>query len=124
MKNKILLVFVLVFIVGFGQIAYGAISYSQNVNILPGWNIVSTPKILESHSFSSPETSDNFDVYVLDPSKTSGWATLADLGQTQFTPLYGYFVNNKTGSNQTLTFNYKANSSPSERLFEKTFSTT
>ena len=75
-----------------------AVLYSQTVTLQTGWNIVSTPKLLDSHSFSATENSTNFDIYALDPSKTSGWATLADLGQTEFTPLYGYFINNKTGS--------------------------
>src|SRR3989344_720056 len=92
--------------------AQASVLYSQTIQLSSGWNIVSTPKILDSHSFSVAEESANFDIYVLDPSKTSGFATLADLGQTQFTPLYGYFVNNKTGVNQTLTFNYKADTTP------------
>ncbi len=99
-----------------------SILYSQSINLSPGWNIVSTPKVLESHSFSEEETSENFDIYILDASNTSGWSTLADLGQTEFTPLYGYFINNKTGVDQTLTFNYKDVSIP-EQLFSRTFST-
>ncbi|MDD5528000.1 MAG: hypothetical protein PHO56_03450, partial [Patescibacteria group bacterium] len=55
----------------------------------------------------------------MDNTKPSGWATMADLGQTEFTPLYGYFINNKTGSEQTLTVNYKQNVSPSDRLFSR-----
>lgn len=96
--------------------------YSQPITLNQGWNIVSTPKVLESHTFSVAETSNNFDIYALDASKTSGWSTLADLGQTEFTPLFGYFINNKTGSNQTLTFNYKNVSIP-EQLFNRTFTT-
>jgi len=49
---------------------------------------------------------------------------MADLGQTEFEPLYGYFVNNKTGAAQTLTFNYKAGLAPNEKLFERSFSST
>jgi hypothetical protein len=97
---------------------------SQSILLLPGWNIISTPKVLDSHTFSAAETSTNFDIYALDPSKTSGWATLSDLGQTEFTPLYGYFINNKTGSNQTLTFNYSQNLSPNQQLFSRTFTNT
>ena len=105
-------------------VSSAAILYSQSIILSTGWNIVSTPKILDSHSFSATENSTNFDIYALDPSKTSGWATLADLGQTEFTPLYGYFINNKTGSAQTLTFNYLASTTPNQRLFERKFTTT
>ena len=69
--------------------------YSQIIYLNPGWNIVSTPRILESHSFSVPEVSEDFDIYILDPSRVSKWATMADLDQTEFQPLYGYFINNK-----------------------------
>lgn len=123
MKNRMLLL-VPILMFGFANVANAAILYSQPITLSPGWNIVSTPKILESHIFSVTETSDNFDIYALDPSKTSGWATLADLGQTEFTPLHGYFINNKTGINQTLTFNYKADATPNQRLFERVFPTT
>lgn len=98
-----------------------ALGASQNVALSPGWNIVSTSRLLESHSFSVAETSANFDIYALDPLRASGWATMADLGQTEFMPLYGYFVNNKTSGQQTLTFNYRTNVTPSERLFERKF---
>lgn len=108
----------------FNSAAYAAVSYSQSVTLAPGWNIVSTPRILDSHAFSAPETLSNFAIYTLDPSGPSGWATMADLGQSEFTPLYGYFINNKTGVSQTLTFNYKASTTPNERLFERTFATT
>ena len=105
-------------------ISNAAVSYSDVVNLSPGWNIVSTPKILDSHSFSLAQTSNNFDVFVLNASSTFGWSTLADLGQTEFTPLFGYFINNKSTSTQTLTFNYKASTTPNERFFERTFTKT
>src|SRR3989344_4153080 len=98
--------------------------YSETVALSSGWNIVSSPKVLDSHNFSAPETSVNFDIYVLNASSTSGWSTMPDLGQTEFTPLYGYFINNKTGLNQTLTFNYKSNVAPNDRLFSRSFSKT
>jgi hypothetical protein len=87
----------------------------------PGWNIVSTPMVLESHTFSADETAENFDIYLLDPGQPTGWATMADLGQTEFEPLFGYFVNNKTGVNQQLTFNYVSDLPAGERLFERVF---
>ena len=126
MKNRYSF-FASAFALGFLLIAgtaQAATLYSQTVSLTSGWNIVSTPKVLDSHSFSATENSTNFDIYALDPSKTSGWATLADLGQTEFAPLYGYFINNKTGSTQTLTFNYKSGTQPNERLFSRTFTTT
>lgn len=95
----------------------------QTVALSPGWNIVSTPKLLTSHTFSAAETSANFDIFTLDATQPSGWATMASLGQTEFTPLYGYFVNNKTGSHQTLRLNYLASTTPSQRLFGRTFGT-
>src|SRR3989338_451554 len=112
----------LIFISGvlfFTQTAYAAVSYSQTVTLEPGWNIVSTPRLLESHSFSASETLANFAIYTLDPTKPSGWATMADLGQTEFVPLYGYFINNKTGVSQTLTFNYRASTTEGERQFSR-----
>lgn len=101
-----------------------AVLYSQTITLNSGWNIVSVSHVLESHSFSAAENSTNFDIYVLDASQTSKWATMAQEGQTEFTPLYGYFINNKTGTNQTLTFNYLASTTPNQRLFERTFTTT
>ena len=122
--KKYLPLFVLLAFVSIAQIANASVLYSDSITLSPGWNIVSTPKVLESHSFSLPETSDNFDIYVLNASSTTGWSTLADLGQTEFTPLYGYFINNKATSTQTLTLNYKAVASPNDRLFERSFSKT
>jgi len=106
---------------GFYNSASAQSSVSQVIDLEPGWNIVSTPMILDSREFSAAETASNFDIYVLDASKPTGWATMADLGQTQFTPLFGYFINNKTGNDQTLTFNYKKNVPPNQKLFERTF---
>ncbi len=86
----------------------------------PGWNIVSTPRILLSHEFSVPGTVDNFDIYVLDSESTSGWNTIEGIGQNEFTPLYAYFINNKTNSSQTLRFNYDFELTSSQRLFQRT----
>jgi hypothetical protein len=47
---------------------------------------------------------------------------MSQLNQTEFTPLFGYFINNKTGQDQTLTLNYKNNLLPNERIFEREFS--
>lgn len=107
--------------IAFSPNVYAAVSYSQTITLPSGWSVVSTPRVLDSHSFSAAENSTNFDIYVLDASKTSGWATMADLGQTEFSPIYGYFINNKTGANQTLTFNYKSDVAPNDRLFSRTF---
>ena len=102
-------------------ISSAAVLGSQTITLAQGWNIVSTPMVLSSHSFSATENSTNFDIYVLDASQTSGWATMAQEGQTEFTPLYGYFVDNKTGTTQTLTLNYLASTTPNQRLFERKF---
>jgi hypothetical protein len=102
-----------------------SVLFSQAISLTPGWNIVSTPRVLESHAFSVAETSNNFDIYVLNASSTSGWSTLASIGQTEFTPLFGYFVNNKSGATTTLTLNYKNTAStPNARIFERTFTKT
>lgn len=97
---------------------------TADIILEPGWNIVSTPKVLVSHEFSAAETVDNFDIYLLDASSQTGWSNMADLGQSEFTPLYGYFVNNKTGVDQTLTFEYKTDLGPLEHFFTRTFLTT
>jgi len=128
MKNKIKVVGSIITLLITILISSGTVSadvlFSQSVTLESGWNIVSTPRVLDSYEFSVAETSDNFDVYVMNSSNTSGWSTMADLSQTTFTPLYGYFINNKTGSDQTLTFNYKSETTPNERLFERSFPTT
>src|SRR3989344_2976444 len=109
---------------GLFSFANADVLYSETVTLTTGWNVVSTPRVLDSHSFSATENSSNFDIYILDASSVSGWSTMADLGQTEFTPLFGYFINNKTGIDQTLTFNYKDNLSPNEKLFSRTLTDT
>lgn len=111
-------------IMGPTTVANASETVSQYITLESGWNIVSTPKVLDSHTFSVDETSENFDIYLLDASQSTGWATMADLGQSEFEPLYGYFVNNKTGLQQTLTFNYDTSVEPNDKLFERTFSST
>ena len=91
--------------------------YNHIITLEQGWNIVSPPRIVESHKFSTDETAENFDIYLLDSENPAGWLTMQDLGQTEFTPLYGYFINNKTGSEQALTLNYRTDTEPNERLF-------
>ena len=98
---------------------------SESIALDPGWNIISTPRIVANHSFSALENSSNFDIFVLDASNPAGWSTMAGVeGQSEFTPLYGYFINNKTTSTQVLTLNYKDNTTPNERLFERNFNKT
>lgn len=103
------------------QAAFAEVQIQQEITLFPGWNIVSTPMTLSGHEFSVAETVDNFDVYLLDASQPTGWSTMAAVGQTEFLPLYGYFVNNKTGVNQVLTFNYESSLEPNDKLFERTF---
>jgi hypothetical protein len=93
---------------------------NQTITLSRGWNIVSTPKVLSSHQFSAPETSANFNIYLLDPTSTSGWQTMQGVGQTEFKPLYAYFINNETGTNQTLQLNYNFTLEPQQRLFQRT----
>lgn len=114
--------FVAIFIFLGSPIITSANTATQTITLSPGWNIVSTPKIVDSHEFSADESSENFDIYILDASQTSGWSTMAELDQTEFEPLYGYFINNKTGDEQTLILHYVTDVAPNERLFERTFS--
>jgi hypothetical protein len=94
-------------------------TFFNDIKLASGWNVVSTPRVVDTHYFSAEETLDNFEIYVLDPESTSGWSTIGQLGQTEFTPLYGYFVNNKTGQDQILTLNYTRDLDPNERLFNR-----
>ncbi|MCD6296398.1 MAG: hypothetical protein J7M30_04515 [Deltaproteobacteria bacterium] len=98
----------------------GELTPYQVINLEPGWNIVSTPKVILSYEFSVPETSKYLDIYLLDPESPSGWRTLQEVGQTKFEPLYAYFINNKTNQTQTLRFNYNNNLTPGQRLFQRT----
>jgi hypothetical protein len=92
-------------------------SESQIITLVPGWNSISTPRVLSSHSFSASETVSNFDIYTLNPSDPSGWSTVT----SELVPLYGYLINNKTGVSQTLTLNYQGDLTPNKRLFERDF---
>ncbi|MGC8776218.1 MAG: hypothetical protein ACP5QN_02830, partial [Minisyncoccia bacterium] len=125
MKNKFFIIlFIVFFVVTCVRAQESNNGFTQKIYLYPGWNIVSAPRVLESYSFSIEETSDNFDIYVLNPESLSGWSTMAELGQTMFQPLFGYFINNKTNNIQTLTFNYKQEIPPNERLFYRNFSKT
>ncbi len=97
----------------------GGIDY-HILTLEPGWNIISTPRVLLNHEFSVPSTVDNFDIYLLDPTSPTGWQTMQGIGQTEFQPLFAYFVNNKTGENQTLRLNYDFDLTPAQRLFQRT----
>lgn len=118
--KKLFIIPIAVFGLFFGDSVFAQNLHNQDINLELGWNIISTPKVLESFNFSISNTVENFDIYVLNPESSSGWSTMADLDQSMFTPLYGYFINNKSGENQTLTFNYKQ-TSLTEELFERTF---
>ncbi len=120
--KKLSLSSVMLFVSIFFVFCNNASAFSQQIVLNSGWNIVSTPRLLDSHSFSLPENLNNFSIFILDASRPSGWATMADLAQAEFTPLYGYFINNKSTTTQTLTFNYKASTTPNERLFTRTYS--
>jgi hypothetical protein len=97
----------------------GETSNSHVITLSPGWNVVSTPRLLDHHEFSAEETLENFSVLVLNPQSASGWSTMSNLGQSEFTPLFGYFIENKTGVEQTLSFYYLENTEPSQRLFSR-----
>jgi hypothetical protein len=92
----------------------------QTIQLETGWNVVSTPRVLKSHEFSVSSTVDNFDIYLLDPDSPSGWKTMQEAGQSEFTPLFAYFINNKTNERQALLFNYDSDLDPSQRLFSRT----
>jgi hypothetical protein len=123
MKTNMKKLIFLVLLVGLSMtLTQKAIAVTQTVILAPGWNVVSTPMLLNGHEFSAPETSVNFDIFALDASKISGWATIAELGHNTFHPLFGYFINNKTGESQTLAFLYKTDIAINERFFERAFS--
>lgn len=96
---------------------FSASPYSQVIALEPGWNIISTPRIVESHQFSAPETSENFSIYLLNAS--GSWSTMQDMNQAEFIPLFGYFILNKTPSTQALTLNYRQDVDPSQKLFDR-----
>lgn len=93
--------------------------FSHVISLEPGWNLVSTPRLLASHAFSASSTSVNYDIYVMNPSSASKWSTMAEINQTEFQPLFGYFINNKVGTTTTLTFNYQENVAPNDRFFSR-----
>lgn len=123
MKNlfKIFAILTPLFIVGaFVAPQMAVAEASQIITLQPGWNIISTPRVLASHQFSADEISDNFDIYLLDPASPSGWQTMQGAGQSEFQPLFAYFINNKTGQAQTLTLIYNFDLTPAQRLFQRT----
>lgn len=95
------------------------VNFEHIINLNPGWNLVSTPRILESYEFSAPENIENFSIYLYSNTSSSGWQTMVEAGQNTFSPLYGYFIYNHTGLNQTLKFIYKQNNDPAARLFNR-----
>lgn len=109
-------IFCLFFVVGSADATSG---FSHIISLEPGWNLVSTPRLLSSHEFSASSTSANYDIYVMNPSSASNWSTMAEISQTEFQPLFGYFINNKVGTTTTLTFNYQENVAPNERFFSR-----
>jgi len=123
-KNNIttLITLPVLLIGGFFVFAFGinaeTVQY-QIIDLESGWNIISTPKVLSSHEFSVSEISENFDIYLLSPSSVSGWKTMQEANQTEFQPLFSYFINNKTEQTQTLKFYYNDNLSPNQRLFDR-----
>ena len=71
MKIKLIALFILVCSFSFCNNFANATANSQMITIKNGWNIISTPRIVESHNFSVEENSNNFDIYILDPNSTS-----------------------------------------------------
>ena len=61
---------VVFFLVSFNKVG-ATTGYSEIIYLKPGWNTVSTPRLVSSHSFSAPETSENFDIFL---SKLIFWA--------------------------------------------------
>ena len=104
--------FSLLFFISIPFIAHA--SDSQSITLNPGWNVISVPNLVNSHSFSSPDK--NFDIKLLESGK---WKSMGQLNQSEFRPLFGYFIKNKTKSNQTLTLNYKGNVSADEANFSR-----
>lgn len=97
-------------------------TYFHDITLKPGWSVISTPRVVESHQFTADETLENFGIFVLDPDNPADWSTMAELGQTEFTPLYGYFVYNRTNQEHILTLNYNKELSPNNSLFNRELS--
>jgi hypothetical protein len=96
--------------------------YVHEVSLEPGWSIFSPSQVVESHEFSQngvESEEGNYTILYLDSSSPSQWSVLSD---GEFTPLYGYFIYNKTGTDQVLTIRYKEGLSPSQRILGRTLS--
>ncbi|OQA36521.1 MAG: hypothetical protein BWY53_00513 [Parcubacteria group bacterium ADurb.Bin326] len=89
-------------------------SDSQSITLNPGWNVVSVPKLVSSHQFSAADK--NFDIKLLEAGK---WKTMSQMNQGEFQPLFGYFIKNKTKTNQTLTLDYRTDVTADQAKFTR-----
>lgn len=87
---------------------------NKTITLSPGWNVVSTPKILSGINFSNGGVGVSF--YGL---SWSSWNTIIPTVQT-IKPLEWFVVNNSTTWDVIMSLIYKTNVNPMETLFQKT----
>ena len=97
---------------------------SHTITLVPGWNIFSIPKVASSSNWDDLQLGDGA-VYVLVAGEWQAYAAAkaAFHSSVDFAPLYGYAVNNASGT-QTLTITYKTSPTNTEKLFSRSFQTT
>ena len=97
---------------------------SHTITLVPGWNIFSIPKVASSSNWDDLQLGDGA-VYVLVAGEWQAYAAAkaAFHSSVDFAPLYGYAVNNASGT-QTLTITYKTSPTNTEKLFSRFFQTT
>ena len=82
----------------------------------PGWNVFSTPRLLESINFSNGGT--NLSFYKLEGGQWNDTTTPATTANIQ--PLEGFLVNNASGDNIYVYLDYKAELTAGQKLFTDT----
>ena len=90
-----------------------ASSSSQVITLSPWWNVMSTPAVLSSLEFSNGWEWISFSTL-----KEWSWISVAAT-TNNIKPLNGFLVYNSNNSDVLLTLNFKENSSPSDKIFQK-----
>lgn len=90
-----------------------ASSSSQVITLSPWWNVMSTPAVLSSLEFSNGWEWISF-------STLKEWSWVSVPATTNnIKPLDGFLVYNSNNNDVSLTLNFKENSSPSDKIFQK-----
>lgn len=90
-----------------------ASSSSQMITLSPWWNVMSTPAVLSSLEFSNGWEWISFSTL-----KEWSWVSVAATTDN-IKPLDGFLVYNSNNNDVSLTLNFKENSSPSDKIFQK-----